>query len=89
VVDLSQAPPAMVFTCELDPLRDQARRYAARLVEAGVAVRYREGKGFVHGAFTHRRIVTSATEELERCAIDVESLVRESTEIHQRSEAPS
>ncbi len=77
VVDLSAAPPAMIFTCELDPLRDQARHYAARLVEAGVNVRYREGKGLVHGAFTHRRIVTSATDELRRCAADVGSLAAE------------
>jgi acetyl esterase len=78
IADLSGAPPAMIFSCELDPLRDQARQYAARLVEGGVSVRYREGRGLVHGAFTHRRIVASATAELLRCAGDVESLIAES-----------
>ena len=85
VVELSGAPPAMIFTCELDPLRDQARLYAARLIEAGVNVRYREGKGLVHGAFTHRRIVASATDELRRCAADVGSLAAEELDHLHRS----
>ena len=85
VADLSAAPPAMVFTCELDPLRDQARHYAARLIQAGVNVRYREGKGLVHGAFTHRRIVASATDELRRCAADVGSLAAEELDNRRRS----
>ena len=85
VVDLSGAAPAMIFCCELDPLRDQARRYAARLIDAGVSLRYREGKGLVHGAFTHRRIVASATEELRRCAGDVESLIAEALGNHRRT----
>lgn len=69
--------PAMVFTCELDPLRDQAREYAARLVAAGASVRYREGKGLTHGAFTQRRIVSSAMDDLRGCVEDVRSLVAE------------
>jgi acetyl esterase len=74
---LVQRPPAMIFTCEFDPLRDQARRYAERLVAAGVAVRYREGAGLVHGAFTTRRVVPSASSDLLQCADDVRSLVTE------------
>lgn len=38
---LGNLPPALIMTAELDPLRDEAEQYAAKLIAAGVAVRVR------------------------------------------------
>jgi acetyl esterase len=55
--------PAYVATAEYDPVRDDGRRYAARLVEHGVAVDFEEWPGVIHG-FALMRTVTPATDEL-------------------------
>ena len=41
-------PPAVVVTCELDPLRDEGAAYARALDAAGVAVRHISARGHVH-----------------------------------------
>jgi len=46
--DLSGLPPALVVTAGFDPLRDEGRRYADALREAGVAVDYREYGSIIH-----------------------------------------
>ena len=58
--NLAGMPPAVVITASLDPIRDQGRAYAAALVQAGVAVTFREAKGIVHGFITLRKAVPSA-----------------------------
>lgn len=47
--DLSGLPPAYVLTCELDPLRDEGIRYAARLLESGISVELHSFPGAFHG----------------------------------------
>jgi acetyl esterase len=49
--DLSGLCPAIVVTAGFDPLRDEGRRYAERLADAGVPVRYRCYDDLVHGFF--------------------------------------
>jgi acetyl esterase/lipase len=47
--DLSALPPALVQSAELDPIRDDAARYAEALQKAGTAVRYTDYVGAPHG----------------------------------------
>ncbi|MEX0767665.1 MAG: alpha/beta hydrolase [Microthrixaceae bacterium] len=49
--DLVGVAPALVVTAGFDPLRDEGRRYAEMLVEAGVPTRYRCYDDMVHGFF--------------------------------------
>jgi acetyl esterase len=72
---LAGLPPTLVFTCGLDPLRDQGRAYAARLVQSGVRTLYREAAGQIHGCFTLRQGIPSAHEDLTGCIADLKLLV--------------
>jgi acetyl esterase len=47
--DLSSAPPAVIVTAELDPLRDDGERYADRLHAAGISAAVRRWDGELHG----------------------------------------
>jgi len=63
--DLKGLPPTVLVTAGLDPLRDQGRAYAAKLVEAGVPTVYYEGHGLIHGFATFRKDIPSAQQDTE------------------------
>lgn len=47
--DLSRLPPALVYTVEVDPLRDDGEQYALALAQAGGEVLLRRLAGLPHG----------------------------------------
>ncbi len=57
-------PPTCLITAGLDPLRDQGRAYAAKLVEAGVPVTYREAVGNIHGFINLRKGIPSSNGDI-------------------------
>lgn len=61
----SGLPPALVVGAEHDPLRDDARRYAARLRASGVAVSLVEVGGAPHGFFSFPNICRMAGPTLD------------------------
>jgi acetyl esterase len=50
----------LIITAGYDPLRDEAKAYADRLAEAGVAVEYRCFDGQIHGFMSMGRIIDDA-----------------------------
>ena len=52
--DLSQLPPALVFTAGFDPLRDEGQAYVEKMQAAGVAVQHEYLPSMIHGFMTMR-----------------------------------
>jgi acetyl esterase len=75
--DVAGQPPTLVFTCGLDPLRDQGRAYAAKLIGAGVRTIFREASGQVHGSVTLRGAIPSAHDDLHANLRDLKTLIDE------------
>ena len=65
-------PPALVFTAEFDPLRDEGEAYAARLREDGVPVRLERYDGMIHGFFG----MTALLEPARRAVDDAAATLR-------------
>ena len=63
LADLTGLPPTVLVTAALDPLRDEGRAYAAKLVAAGVPTIYFEVKGNIHGFAIYRKAIPSAQED--------------------------
>ncbi|MDP1026453.1 alpha/beta hydrolase [Sphingomonas sp. KR1UV-12] len=75
--DLTGMPAAVIVVASLDPLRDQGRAYAARLIEAGVQVTYREAVGTIHGFATLRRAVPSAVGDVAGFLVALRAVISE------------
>jgi acetyl esterase len=55
--DFTGLPPAFVLTAGYDPLRDEGRAYADRLIDAGVKTTYVNYPGTIHGFFSLTRFL--------------------------------
>ncbi len=66
--NFSGLPPALIMTAECDPLIDDARAYASKLGDAGVAVRYSEYAGMIHGFVTMGSILPDASRAIDEMA---------------------
>ena len=73
--DLSGLPPSYITGAFFDPLRDDARLYAARLAAAGVNVTFREEPQMIHAWLRARHMSDGAREGFRRLAEGVAVLV--------------
>lgn len=55
--DFKGLPPAFVLTAGFDPLRDEGRAYADRLIDAGIKTTYVNYPGTIHGFFSLTRFL--------------------------------
>jgi acetyl esterase len=67
VEDAAGLPPLLALAAEVDPVRDDAERYAARLRAAGVPARFRVFDGLVHGTESFTALLASAREWQREC----------------------
>lgn len=63
--NLTELPPALVHPAEYDPIRDDGRAYACRLIEAGNSVVFREAKRMIHGFMRARFTGAAAKAEFD------------------------
>jgi acetyl esterase len=64
--DHSAAPPTVLVTASLDPIRDSGRAYAAALAAAGRDFVFLEMQGVTHSFTNLRQMVPSTQSDLER-----------------------
>jgi acetyl esterase len=69
-------PPALIVTCEFDPLRDDGQAYAARLREAGVRVKERRFDGMIHGFLWMTAALPHGQELLDEIATELQQTLR-------------
>ena len=67
LADAKDLPPTLLVTAGLDPLRDQGRVYASKLIAAGVETFYREADGNIHAFANLRMNIPSAHAEITAC----------------------
>ena len=66
--DFTNLPPALVLTCELDPLESEGSAYAAALRAAGVSVEHINEAGMIHGYIRMAGAIGRARKSWDDCA---------------------
>ncbi|MDE2119172.1 MAG: alpha/beta hydrolase [Betaproteobacteria bacterium] len=69
--DLSGLPPALVYTAELDPLRDEGEQYAERLRQAGVDCRMVRCPGVLHSFLAMANVLPLAASAFDTVCRDL------------------
>ncbi|WP_067686374.1 alpha/beta hydrolase [Nocardia jejuensis] len=69
--DHAGLPPAMVISCEHDPLRTDSIRYAEALLEAGVPTRHRHYDNMPHAYLVMPGIIAEAETSLDEIAREI------------------
>lgn len=75
--DPAGLPPTVLVTAGLDPLRDQGRAYAAKLIQAGVPVVFREAKGNIHGFCNLAKAIPSSQGDIAGCLAALRGVITE------------
>src|SRR5262245_28976475 len=66
--DFKSLPPAFVLTAGYDPLRDEGRAYADRLIDAGIKTTYVNYPGTIHGFFSLTRFLSQGLKANDEAA---------------------
>ncbi len=74
--DLSGLPPALIVTCEFDPLRDEGEAYGKRLEEAGVKVRTSRYDGMIHGFLWMGGVIDRTRELFDEAGRELRATLR-------------
>ena len=72
---LAGLAPAVVTTAWFDPLRDEGEAYANALITAGVATKYYDGPGLIHGYFGLGEASEAARREAQRARADFKAML--------------
>jgi cation diffusion facilitator CzcD-associated flavoprotein CzcO/acetyl esterase/lipase len=67
--DLTNLPPALVVTCEFDPLSDEGTAYAEAMKKAGISVTHLAAPGQVHTSLTAVDMVISGAPVREEMGV--------------------
>jgi acetyl esterase len=73
--DLSGLPPALIYTAQYDPLRDDGDAYAEALSAAGVRVVHRRFDGLIHGFFALGPLSQAAQSAVEQICDDLREVL--------------
>ena len=74
--DLSNLPPALVVTCEFDPLRDEGALYVEALQAAGVAARLIVCRGQIHTSLLAVDVIASGAAARQEMALALREFSR-------------
>jgi acetyl esterase len=74
--DLHGLPPALIYTAQYDPLRDDGNAYAEALSAAGVKVVHRCFEGLIHGFFALGPLSQAAAGAVGRICDDLRDALR-------------